>query len=111
MAKRILAIDDERECKGANIVARTYEDGLKALELGPWDELWLDHDLGAVEQQQIRGREATGYDILCFMEQAFSPSKLSKKIVLLTSNASARPKMEAVIDKLYQSDYFTKQKE
>jgi hypothetical protein len=111
MAKRILAIDDERPCKGANIVARTYEDGLKALELGPWDELWLDHDLGAVEQQKIKGREATGYDILCFMEQVFPPSKLPKKILLLTSNASARPKMEAAIERLYQSDYFTKKEE
>lgn len=47
--KRLLAIDDCRELPDAHVLCRTFDDGIKALDfLGPWDELWLDHDLGAL---------------------------------------------------------------
>ena len=46
----IVAIDDQRECKGADVIIR---DGSNALEVLfsiafniPIAELWLDHDLG-----------------------------------------------------------------
>ncbi len=55
----------------------------------------LDHDLGCFKD----GREWTGYDVLCFLEE--HTEYLPGKIQLVTANASARPKMQQVINKLY----------
>ena len=99
MAKRILAIDDMRECKGATVLARTFEDGLRLVmdgSNGQWDELWIDHDLGCFKN----GREYTGYDILCSLE-AIWPVRRVDKIVILSSNASGRLRMQQVIDQLF----------
>lgn len=92
---RRLLIDDQRNIESER-VARTYEDGLAALQEGEWDILYLDHDLGCFD---ARGKEYTGYDVLCWLEQnlAFLP----KSIVLVTSNPSGRLRMEQVIRKLY----------
>jgi hypothetical protein len=71
--------------------------------MGPWDELWLDHDLCAVEKQTTEtGRELTGYDILCFLEEF--PQYLPKKIILVTDNSSGREKMMVVLAKLYRNE-------
>ena len=102
MAKRILAIDDRRECKGASTLARTYWDGIDALVTpGTWDELWLDHDLGDLEMQFTPDtkRELTGYDVLCFLEE--NPEYMPKKIVLITDNASGRQRMNQVLEVFY----------
>jgi hypothetical protein len=97
VAKRILAVDDMRECKGATVLARTYQEGNDLLfKMGPWDELWIDHDLGCYD---VNGRETTGYDILCNLE-ALWPTFRVDKIVLLTSNGPGRLKMQQVIEKL-----------
>ncbi len=104
--KRVLAIDDERKFEDlkVNVIARTFADGINSLKfLGPWDELLLDHDLGAVQQQFSDERELTGYDILCFLEE--NPEYLPKKITLVTSNASGRVRMNQVIEKLYPRGY------
>lgn len=95
---RILAIDDVRECGGASILARNYSDGLKCLtQLGPWDELWLDHDLG-YDSVGVDGREQTGYHILEFLEnnQQYRPGQ----ITLITSNPAGRQRMEVVLERL-----------
>lgn len=43
---KILMIDDLRTIKGVE-VARNYREGLDYLQHGgPWDLLYLDHDLG-----------------------------------------------------------------
>lgn len=98
VAKRILAIDDMRVCKGATVVARTYQTGMDLLfKMGPWDELWIDHDLGCFDES---GREKTGYDILCSLE-ALWPTTRVDTIVMLTSNPAGRLKMEQVIQKLF----------
>jgi hypothetical protein len=95
VAKRILAIDDMRECKGATVLARTYQEGLDLLfKMGPWDELWIDHDLASYDAE---GREKTGYDILCHLE-ALWPTTRVDTIVLLTSNSSGRLRMIQVME-------------
>jgi len=101
MPRRILAIDDCRECAYAAVLARTYHDGIRALKFFPkWDELHLDHDLCAVEHQSTEsGKELTGYDVLCWLEE--NSEYLPKKIKLLTDNPSGRVKMEMVLKKLY----------
>src|SRR5437899_1940719 len=47
---RVLVVDDIRGIDapdGAEVViARTAEDGIEALGYGPWDRVYLDHDLG-----------------------------------------------------------------
>jgi len=99
--ERILAIDDCRELSFAHVLCRTYRDGIAALTLmGPWDILYLDHDLGALDRQTVgNGEEATGYKILCFLEE--NPQYLPKKIELVTSNPVGRIKMLDLIKKLY----------
>lgn len=101
MRRRILGIDDCRELSYCAVLARTYHDGIRALKFYPkWDELHLDHDLGAVEPQYTEsGRELTGYDVLCFLEE--NPEYLPKRIVLVTSNPSGRVRMEQLLKKLY----------
>jgi len=83
---RILAIDDVRDFSFTDVLCRTYEEGVKALAYnGPWDELYLDHDLGAVKRSyDDSGREQTGYTIACFLEQ--HPSLAPNKIIIVTSN-------------------------
>lgn len=72
----ILAIDDERECKGADIIVRNYVLGINAIKsinkTNPNDwELWIDHDLGG---------EKTGYDIINFIEEQNIRPKVVKII-------------------------------
>lgn len=101
MSKRCLGIDDCRELSFCSVLARTYHDGIRALKFYPkWDELYLDHDLGAVQTQFTEsGRELTGYDVLCFLEE--NPEYLPKEIILVTSNPVGREKMQKLIEKLY----------
>lgn len=84
MTKRILLIDDIRsdcDINGLDIprfidgpepiesvlIARTYTLGVDALRLmGPWDILYLDHDLAAPGLTQP---EKTGYDIILWLEE------------------------------------------
>ncbi len=93
---RELLIDDMRN-RDVDRIARTYDDGILALEKeGPWDVLYLDHDLGCFSE----GKEYTGYDVLCWIE-AF-PEFAPKKIELVTSNPAVRIKMLQTIEKIYE---------
>lgn len=90
--KRTLLIDDIRE-KDVSRVARSYEDGLCALtQEGPWDILYLDHDLGDEDPKK------TGYGIMCFLEQF--PQYLPGQVVLVTANPVGRQNMQRVLNKL-----------
>ena len=90
---RTLLIDDLRDIK-ADVIARTFDEGINALTNdGPFDILYLDHDLGDPTPSK------TGYDVMCFLEANLE--LLPKKIVLVTSNPVGRQKMQVVIDKLY----------
>lgn len=57
---RVLVIDDLRTMKFEATYARTLGEGQRLIASGPWDEVWLDHDLGSIrvgderESQTIR---------------------------------------------------------
>lgn len=89
---RTLLIDDMREIQ-ADVVARNYATGIKALELmGPFDILLLDHDLGSEEPKE------TGYGIMCFLEE--NTEYLPKEIIIVSSNPVGRENIQRVIDSL-----------
>lgn len=94
---KTLLIDDIRTLK-ADRIARTYDEGIAALEEEQWDILLLDHDLGCFD---ANGREYTGYDILCWLEENtyFLPTC---GIRIVSANPVGRQRMQQVIDKLYQ---------
>jgi hypothetical protein len=100
---RILLIDDLRTFNGIDVIARNYYEGIRQLEInGPWDMLYLDHDLGGARNNSYStdlNREMTGYDILCWLEE--HREFLPKEIILVTDNAVGRQKMQPVIDNLY----------
>jgi len=105
-SNKILLIDDMRNEDSKNVgmkvtkIARTYKDGLEQLKFhGPWDLLLLDHDLACFED----GRERTGYDLLCWLEEF--PQFLPKDILVITDNASVHRKMKMVVNKLYNCPF------
>ena len=101
---RFLGIDDCRELRHCDVVARSYDEGIRALTLmGPWDCLYLDHDLNAIKNSWINDREATGYDIVCFLEE--HPDLRPAKVVLVTSNPTGRLKMVAGLKRIYGPEY------
>jgi hypothetical protein len=77
-------------------ICRNYSDGIKALQEGGWDCLYLDHDLKSFD---VDGREKTGYDVMVFLEQNLE--LLPKRIVCVSANPSGRKRIEQVIQKLY----------
>ena len=94
--ERKLGIDDERELRFCGVLCRNYWEGINALtNMGPWDVLYLDHDLSSYHD----GCEFTGYDIMCFLEE--NTHLLPKKIELVTANPAGRKRMEMIIKKLY----------
>lgn len=89
---RILLIDDLRDLK-ATRVARTFEDGIKALkEEGPWDALWLDHDLG-----QPDGQDGTGVMNWLDENRQFMPGCIE----CVSSNPVGRDRIQKVALKIY----------
>lgn len=101
---RTLLIDDMREF-GTNGIpmpkdgdewchAATFDAGLFSLKFeGPWDVLYLDHDLADPDPHN------TGEGIMKFLEE--NTLFLPKKIVLVTSNPVGRQRMNVIIKKLY----------
>ena len=90
--ERTLLIEDLRDIKATRI-ARTYDDGIAALQEEVWDVLYLDHDFGDNDPHK------TGYGVICWLEA--NTEHLPRKIVLVTSNPVGRKQMETVIAKLY----------
>lgn len=100
---RILAIDDEREHRRAHVLCRTFSAGLDALAHGgPWSELILDHDLGALEREtDERGNELNGYKIAVFLEGcSFTGERhlIPPKITVCTSNGPGLKNIGACLD-------------
>lgn len=89
--KRILLVDDLRNFRAPDesadtFIARTSRQGLDILEreVKPWDEIWLDHDLGEVEGQLDDIMRVVDY--LC--ERAFNDEPVAVNVVYVhTSNA------------------------
>lgn len=91
---RTLLIDDLREID-ADVIARSFSAGMYALEFeGPFDILYLDHDLG---DENIAN---TGYKIISWLEENIQ--FLPKSIILVTANPVGRKQMEVVIKRLYK---------
>jgi hypothetical protein len=104
--KRILMIDDTRDeldvsCR-LDLIARNFWAGRDALKLmGPWDLLYLDHDLNSFSNDAPNGSsEWTGYDIMRFLEE--NPQFLPGNIRCISSNPPGRQRIEMVIKKLYE---------
>lgn len=75
-------------------IARNYDEAIKALrDEGPWDLVYLDHDLGDTEMAK------TGYGIMNFLEA--NPQYLPGEIIFVTSNPVGRKQMMTVYAKLY----------
>lgn len=86
--KRWLLVDDEREYD-ADRVARSFDDGILALQEEVWDCLMLDHDLGDVDLGK------TGYGVCCWLElnRRWCPGVVQ----LVTSNPVGRVRMGLVL--------------
>lgn len=93
---RTLLIDDTRKIL-ADRICRNYFDGIEALKSEKWKILLLDHDLASYDGD---GKEKTGYDILCFLEEY--PQYLPESIQIVSSNPVGRQRMQVVINKLYR---------
>ena len=93
---KILLIDDMRTYVGAE-VARDFFTGLQMIMDGGWDLLLLDHDLGPDSVRH--GKEWTGYDVMCWLEE--NQKYLPGRVQCVSSNPVGRKKIETVIRKLY----------
>lgn len=91
-----LLIDDMRNIETTR-VARTYDDGIAALQERQWDVLYLDHDLG--DFSGPNGSERNGYHVVCWLEA--NPQFLPKQIVVVSSNPVGRSNIAAVLGKFY----------
>lgn len=98
---KTLLIDDLRDIK-ATVVVRTFEEGIDALKIqGPFDILYLDHDLGQETLYQNEySNDRTGYTIMCFLEEY--SQYLPKDIIFVTSNPVGRKRMQVVKDRIYR---------
>lgn len=84
-----LLIDDQRNLP-VDRVARTYQEGIAARAEQYWELLLLDHDLG--DYSGPDGRELTGYDIVCWLEQ--NPQHLPNRAETVTNNPTGRRRIE-----------------
>jgi hypothetical protein len=82
--QRYLLIDDQRDYN-ADRTARTYDDGITALQEEIWGVLMLDHDLDDPDPTK------TGYNICNWLQH--NPQWRPKEIQLITSNPAGRSKM------------------
>jgi hypothetical protein len=83
----------QKKCK-VHVIARNYWEGIKQLkDNGPWDLLYLDHDLQSYDKDN---KESTGYDIMCFLEEHIE--YLPSEIICVSSNPSGKKRIEQVIE-------------
>jgi len=100
MLKRSVAtllIDDKRNLP-ADRVARTFQEGIDALTEQHWNLLYLDHDLG--DFSGTGGREMTGYDIACWLEQ--NPQHLPDRIEVVSNNPAGRRNIELALQRCFR---------
>lgn len=111
---RCLIIDDERDVEQVEyrmrdlygksilpnaefVICKDYNSGILALmQQGPWDVLYLDHDIASYDENYI---EKTGYSVMCFLEE--EPRLLPKKIYCISASPVGRQRINQVISKLY----------
>jgi hypothetical protein len=69
---------------------RNYGDGIRALrDDDPWDELYLDNDLG---------RGGSGYEVLNWLEEPENRCFIPKTIIIISGNADAAKRMKLTCD-------------
>lgn len=95
---RTLLIDDLRSLT-ADKTARTYDEGIVALQEEVWDLLLLDHDLGEPEDKK------TGYGIVSWLEA--NPQHLPKMVQVVSSNPVGRANIERVLQRFYHKSLGT----
>ena len=105
---KTLLIDDIREIN-ADQVCRTPEGGIMALKYGgPWDELYLDHDMGFMpyitEGYEFGSEpyikfEGSGYGVACFLEA--HPEFKPKKVIVVSSNPPGVKQIAMALSKIY----------
>jgi hypothetical protein len=92
---RDLLIDDTR-VMCVDVIARNYDEGIEALtNMGPWDTLYLDHDLSSYDKD---GREMSGRDIMKFLLS--NPKFAPKEIVCVSGNPIGKREIEHQIQDL-----------
>lgn len=87
-----LLIDDLRIIE-TDVVARTFDEGLQALQDYEVSLLYLDHDLGSLDVKE------TGYDIVCWLEQ--NPEYWPQEIIVITANPVGRQNIYRVLEQYY----------
>lgn len=84
-------LDDERKTPEGFVRVYWPDEAIKLLETGKVELISLDHDLGDDER-------GTGYDVLLWIEeQVYLNGFNAPKIIVHSSNSSARHKMELAI--------------
>ena len=97
---RTLLIDDTKTHIKADRIARTFDDGIKALiEEGPWDILYLDYDLSDNESPA-----RTGYTILERLEGM--PKFIPAQIIPISASSSYNSVLREKIGVLKGNPYF-----
>ncbi len=91
-----LFLDDERTAPEGWVRVRRPGSAIKLLKTGQVTDLSLDHDLG-------NERRGTGYDVVLWIEEAVATEGfVPPKMTVHSSNASARAKMEAGMERIRQ---------
>ena len=92
----MLLIDDKPDSKNFGVhvdkVARTFDEGIKALQERRWDVLLLDHDLGDFDAQ---GKERDGHKVATWLEE--HPQFLPRRVVAVSRNPYGGDKITAAI--------------
>jgi CheY-like chemotaxis protein len=93
----VLLIDDKPDSKAFAVtvdrVARSYQEGISALQERRWDLLLLDHDLGEFDEQ---GKEYTGHSIATWLEE--NPRYLPLEVVAVSRNPIGGDRIRAAIE-------------
>jgi len=90
-----LLIDDQRNLP-ADKIARTYHERIPALAEQHWEVLLLDHDLG--DYSGLDGRELTGYDVACWLEQ--NPQHVPDRVEIVTNNPVGRKRIGLALGRI-----------
>jgi len=92
-----------KKCR-LTVIARDYWEGMKQLlDNGPWDLLYLDHDLQSYDED---GKEFTGYDVMCEIEKMHhnGDHRVPKEIICVSANPSGKDRIEATIEAMKRRD-------
>ncbi|MCI0564998.1 MAG: hypothetical protein MN733_41565 [Nitrososphaera sp.] len=96
---RILLIDDYRNLP-ASVICRSGQEGIRALkDMGPWDLLLLDNDMGM--------ESISGVEVANWLERPENASFRPESAKVVSSNPPARAVIEVIFDRIYMDSYET----